>query len=173
MRRCPGTSPRKRKPAMFLSPGQGYLYERNFLHSTGFNAFVPTRRIRRLLNLSSSATCLTYHVINNIHKLNVDNSTFQQNFSLELNPPLCSTVWHFTYVSENVQSFRMSNEFSVSYRNIMYLPSPPPPPTKKEVKKEKEELTKEDILLKGGTGPKIKDLQFDTTATLVGWSQAD
>lgn len=165
MRRCPGTSPRKRKPAMFLSPGQGYLYERNFLHSTGFNAFVPTRRIRRLLNLSSSATCLTCHVINNIHKLNVDNSTFQQNFSLELNPPLCSAVWHLTYVSENVQSFRMSNEFSVLQHRV--------PPIKKEVKKEKDELTKEDILLKGGTGPKIKGLRFDTTATLVGWSQAD
>lgn len=47
-------------------------------------------------------------------------------------------------------------------------PIPAPAPTKKEVKKEKDELTKEDILLKGGTGPKIKDLQFDTTATLVG-----
>lgn len=169
MRRCPGTSPRKRKPAMFLSPGQGYLYERNFLHSTGFNAFVPTRRNRRLLNLSSSAMCLTCHIINNIHKLNVHNSTFQRNFSLELNPPICSAVWHFTYVSENVQSFRMSNEFSV----FRYRVPPIPAPHKKGVKKEKDELTNEDILLKGGTGPKIKGLQFDTTATLVGWSQAD
>lgn len=133
MRRCPGTSPRKRKPAMFLSPGQGYLYERNFLHSTGFNAFVPTRRIRRSLNLSSSATCLTCHVINNIHKLNVDNSTFQQNFSLELNPPLCSAVWHLTYVSENVQSFRMSNEFGV----LQYHVPPIPAPTKKSKKRKR------------------------------------
>lgn len=138
MRRCPGTSPRKRKPAMFLSPGQGYLYERNFLHSTGFNAFVPTRRVRRLLNLSSSATCLTCNVINNIHKLNVDNSTFQRNFSLELNPPLCSAVWHFTYVSENVQSLRMSNEFSV----FQYHVSPTPPPHKKRSKKRKRRMNK-------------------------------
>lgn len=139
MRRCPGTSPRKRKPAMFLSPGQGYLYERNFLHSTGFNAFVPTRRVRRLLNLSSSATCLTCNVINNIHKLNVDNSTFQRNFSLELNPPLCSAVWHFTYVSENVQSLRMSNEFSV----FQYHVSPTPAPShKKRSKKRKRRMNK-------------------------------
>lgn len=71
---------------------------------------------------------------------------------------------------------RMFNRFAcptnLVYSNIVYLPSPPPP-HKKGVKKEKDELTNEDILLKGGTGPKIKGLQFDTTATLVGWSQAD